>query len=110
MAEAIDPHVTSNWGTPDPRDASAYPKVDGTPLTQWAWEFLRRREDYRRRWQRLIANHGHKEILDAEKGSYRWVSPTESLREEFKVCTWAANCTLDPAVNRAPLFEGMSVS
>jgi len=110
MAEANDPRATLDWGTPDPCDADAYPAVKGTPLSQWAWEFLRRREDYRRRWLQLTASHGRKEIHDTEQGSEtRWLSPTEALRVEFRVCAWAANNTLDPTNGRAPLFEGSIV-
>ncbi|MBR0694067.1 hypothetical protein [Bradyrhizobium lablabi] len=42
----------SQWGTPDPRNASAYPDTDA-PLTLYAWQFLRRRPDYRKRWTQL---------------------------------------------------------
>jgi hypothetical protein len=54
------------WGIPDWRDEKAYPKK----LTDmdWHWEFLRRREDYRKDWdvcadkieiyERLISNYG----------------------------------------------------
>lgn len=43
---------------PDWRDASAYPKEAKFSPSQWAWEFLRRREDYRTDWQEF-----HDEIM-----------------------------------------------
>jgi hypothetical protein len=39
------------WNVPDWRDASAYPKPDALDETLWRWEFLRRREEYRRDWE-----------------------------------------------------------
>ncbi len=44
----------AQWGIPDPRQASGYP-ADGTLFVQWAWEFLRRRDDYRAQWSETIA-------------------------------------------------------
>jgi hypothetical protein len=63
LAKATSRSATIDWGTPDPRDAAAYPSVAGTPPTHWAWEFLRRRDDYRRRWQQLNREQGHHAIL-----------------------------------------------
>jgi hypothetical protein len=39
-----------DWGTPDPRDGAAYPDPNSTSPAQWAWELLRRREDFRKAW------------------------------------------------------------
>jgi len=41
----------ADWGVPDWRDASAYPKAETTATREWWWEFTRRRPDYRRLWQ-----------------------------------------------------------
>lgn len=43
------------WGIPDWRDASAYPDPENTSDLQWKWEFLRRREDYRKDWETYSA-------------------------------------------------------
>jgi hypothetical protein len=43
-----------NWGTPDPRDGAAYPSPDSTSPSQWAWELLRRRPDYRKAWSEIV--------------------------------------------------------
>lgn len=40
-----------NWGIPDWRDEAAYPVKDSSPVI-WAWEFLRRNEEYRTAWLR----------------------------------------------------------
>lgn len=55
MAKAKSRRATNDWGTPDPRNASVYPKATSeTPMTQWGWEFLRRRANYRERWQQAV--------------------------------------------------------
>lgn len=41
-----------DWGVPDWRDESAYPKPDQLTNTLWKWEFLRRDEGYRNDWLR----------------------------------------------------------
>lgn len=38
----------NNWGVPDWRDGAAY--KTNLSKTQWRWEFLRRRNDYREDW------------------------------------------------------------
>jgi hypothetical protein len=40
---------------PDWEDESQYPDPQTAPLYQWAWEFLRRNEDYWKAWKELIA-------------------------------------------------------
>jgi hypothetical protein len=55
----------------------AYPSVSGTPPTQWAWEFLRRRNDYRQRWQHLNSEQGRRTILDSH-GTVRSLSKSEA--------------------------------
>jgi hypothetical protein len=112
MAKAAPPHAISDWGTPDPREANAYPS-ESAPMVKWAWEFLRRSEDYRRRWERLTADYGDKKISETEKGrQIHWRSPTDVLRAEFRICPYTApgmNNTLDPADSRPPLFEGAEI-
>lgn len=39
---------TAEWNVPDWRDTSAYPRPDDLGLVHWRWEFLRRRDDYRK--------------------------------------------------------------
>jgi hypothetical protein len=115
MAEAVTCFATHDWGVPDPRDVGAYPSATAaTPMTQWAWEFLRRREDYRRRWERLNRDRGHKEICETEDedGPVRkvhWQSPLEALRREFRICASRVNSTLDPCNGQPPVFEGAEV-
>ncbi len=41
------PNLRMNWGVPDYREKDDYPKPDDLTLTEWRWEFLRRRNDYR---------------------------------------------------------------
>ena len=57
MDQAADRYtpVMAQWGIPDPRQASGYPDPDTAPMAQWAWEFLRRSDDYREQWSETIA-------------------------------------------------------
>jgi hypothetical protein len=104
MAEAASRSVITDWGTPDPRDADAYP-ARAASLQQFAWEFLRRRQDYRRRWQQLTTDHGHKQSGIGQGGrAARWRSAAEVLREQYRV-----HDAPDPRVDRPPLFEGADV-
>ena len=52
MAKAASRPAISDWGIPDPRDAVAYPVAATWP--HWGWQFLRRRRDYRRRWEEVV--------------------------------------------------------
>jgi hypothetical protein len=129
MAKAESNVATSPWGTPDPRDSSAYPTVANTAMRQWAWEFLRRRSDYRVRWDQKVrpffGAHGdwdeaaidrdHEECVKRarqEGRHYRWVAPWSALEEEFRVVSSATtgNGVLDPRCNRPPLFGGESIA
>ncbi|MBF0371590.1 MAG: hypothetical protein HQL52_19305 [Magnetococcales bacterium] len=38
---------------PDWRDPNAYPSPEGTPLSKWAWEFLRRNPDYQKDYHEI---------------------------------------------------------
>jgi hypothetical protein len=91
------------WGTPDPRDASAYPDTDA-PLTQYAWQFLRRRPDYRKRWTQLQSSG----LAESDGRVELWRSAEQVLREEFKVRSTFANETLDPHSNVPPAFDRMA--
>jgi hypothetical protein len=95
MAAAGPRSDTTDWGTPDPRDAGAYPEpTSATLMPIWAWEFLRRRDDYRRRWLKVTNDRGIKEECATEHGrEIRWRSAAEVLREEFRICASGANAT-----------------
>lgn len=118
-------HATS-WGTPDPRDASAYPSRSAS-REQWAWEFLRRREDYRSRWIALVqpfldSSNGFNHVAVRRhnaatlKRGVRWVAPWDALRDEFKVSgnptvdATRHNITLDPRRDLPPWFDGLGVT
>ena len=108
MAEATSRPATSDWGTPDPRDGAAYPATATWP--QWGWQFLRRRRDYRRRYEQLIGGHGHRETCEIEDGrATHWRSPVEVLRHEYGIYPSSQNSTLDPCLDERPLFEGLEV-
>jgi hypothetical protein len=132
MAKAVTPPVISQWGTPDPHDKDAYPKVSETTYPQWAWELLRRRDDYRRCYEQLQRDGGYRRIVDAHINrenanaaihisredanaamsagkTVEWRSIREALREVFKVYPSRKNETLDPRENGAPLFEGVEI-
>jgi len=54
MTKKFDPaEYRRRWGIPDWRDATAYPRRLPDPI--WRWEFLRRREDYRKDYQTFHA-------------------------------------------------------
>jgi hypothetical protein len=126
MAKAPPPSAITDWGIPDPRKAAGYPPAAGTLPTEWAWEFLRRSEDYRRRWVQLIREQGHRVIVatdgtvrpvskseaDAARSAgktVKWSAPREVLRVEFRVHPSRKNETLDPREKHAPLFEGREI-
>lgn len=130
MAKATPVIVTSRWGTPDPRDPAAYPKeTSATPMTQWAWEFLRRRSDYRVRWEKLVRpflndrqefdqaaidrdNEAAVTRARQERRGYHWQVPWEALSDQFGVSGASALCntTLDPRLDQPPLFEGSFIN
>jgi hypothetical protein len=119
-------HATSSWDTPDPRDADAYPSASAS-LEQLAWEFLRRREDYRKRWAESVrpflnGNNGFDLALvrrhnaDALRRRECWRAPWSALCDEFRVSGNPAvdaaryNITLDPRRAVPPWFEGLGVT
>jgi hypothetical protein len=126
MAKATTEYSTA-WGTPDPCDPDAYPKA--TPMPQWAWEFLRRRRDYRERWGKLVRpfldgdgnldlaavqRHNLHALTDAAEGKprRRWAAPWDALREEFRVYSNNASNigALDPRFEQPPIFDGLSTT
>jgi hypothetical protein len=118
MAKATLGSATLDWGTPDPRDADAYPKVAlETPMTQWAWEFLRRRQDYRTRWEKLVKpfikadrtwdQETEDRLLEENFLLYVW--PIQSLGAEFGVRRSPGNHYLDPRTSHPPVFKGLTV-
>ena len=110
MAKAAKRPATSEWGTPDPCNARAYPSVSGTLPTQWAWEFLRRRPDYRRRYEQLIGDRGRRKTCETQDDrTTTWRSPAEVLRQEFRIYPSSQNSSLDPCLDERPLFEGVEV-
>lgn len=62
--------TTTQWNIPEWRDAAAYPKKpDDLTDTEWRWEFLRRRTDYREDW--MIHSQGTYQYLLAHAKSKR---------------------------------------
>ena len=139
MDQATSPVGTSRWGTPDPRDANAYPKpTSSTPRSQWAWEFLRRRTDYRCLWEKQVkpflndcsnfdeARHFSTSAI-RKRREHRLLgfgvvvvnhntescpAPLVAHQDRFPVFSGNSNfCnfTLDPRLARPPLFDGMFI-
>lgn len=48
---------TNEWGTPDWLDAAAYSNFADWDFDRWHWEFLRRRDDYRRDYKAAYRAH-----------------------------------------------------
>jgi hypothetical protein len=124
MAKGDRRSGTSSWGLPDPRDGGAYVKPAEAPMTAWAWEFLRRRRNYRQRWDRLVGrflnergelDHDkiERERAAAEinairnKVSFEWTMPIAALGDEFGLdySPISGNGLLDPRVSRPPIFK-----
>jgi hypothetical protein len=53
--------TATEWGVPDWRDETAYPRPDQISDKLWRWEFIRRMQDYRKAWD--IASKAEYEIL-----------------------------------------------
>jgi hypothetical protein len=106
MAKAAPIFATGAWGTPDPRVESAYPPV--APPGQWAWELLRRRNDYRNRWLELIGR-----FLDDPDST--WLENEMGialgrLEREFRIMFTTrpgSNTALDPRIGTPPIFQGL---
>jgi hypothetical protein len=127
MAKGDRRSGTSSWGLPDPTDAAAYVKPAEAPMTAWAWEFLRRREDYRKRWQQLIGRflneHGELDgvAIDREREAietnalkngqpFEWKMPQVALGDEFGITfSSIGNIALNPRVSDPPPFKGVDM-
>ena len=125
MAEAADRYTPFmvQWGIPDPRQAGSYPG-DETSFTQWAWEFLRRRDDYRAQWLETIAPHlgadgefdeaawyramqqGRMRAVTARQ-PYSIVNPIEALARNFGIGSLGG---VDPRHSGPQYFDGRSIS
>jgi hypothetical protein len=98
-------------------------------MPQWAWEFLRRRQDYRNRWNEFVRpflndgdggfdipavqrhNRENASCALREGQQFHWVPPWEALRAEFRVFGVASyNSTLDPRLEQPPAFDGRSTT
>lgn len=53
-------HQQTDWGVPNYQEESEYPKSNDLDDTHWRWEFLRRRQDFRKEWLKHAEN------------SYKW--------------------------------------
>ena len=136
MAKAVASDATYDWGTPDPRDADAYPRPPVTPMTQWSWEFLRRRKDYRSLWgtevgafvddhEGTLVDQDHRtkrqafecylveylqNPLPGEKPpSFQWRHPAQRMGERFKVIGGGLNPLADPRLPHPPIFQHQQV-
>jgi hypothetical protein len=128
VAKAANRSPISDWGVPDPHDRAAYSETATWP--EWAWQFLRRRDDYRQRWEEVVWPYINadgswnldKEDRDAEEEEIRarregrafcWRHPLQIMRDEFKVYSVGlpgANASLDPRLEKPPGFEGDCVA
>jgi Proteobacterial transcriptional regulator-like domain len=119
MVKAASGHATDDWGTPDPRDADAYPKPASTSPQQWAWEFLRRNPDYRRDWAKHIGRflNARGELDDAAFESeyaeiiarlqpaglpFTLSPPYEAVADKYQLTASTANNFLDPRLEHPP--------
>jgi hypothetical protein len=50
----MNAEIQARWGIPDWTNSEAYPKQARDAI--WWWEFLRRRPDYRQRWEAVVAD------------------------------------------------------
>ncbi|MFM9889895.1 MAG: transcriptional regulator domain-containing protein [Rickettsiales bacterium] len=106
-----------NW-----RDASQYPSPSNTSAARWAWEFLRRNQEYQHSWQTMIAPYitidgeydddAAMEIVKRDRIKRKTlkeihvVSPAKIFMKKFGITTLC-----DPA-NKSPTigFDTQSVS
>jgi hypothetical protein len=127
MDQAADRYtpVMAQWGIPDPRQASGYPDPDTAPMAQWAWEFLRRSDDYREQWSETIApllkedgefdedlwaRIKQSAFLEAARAGRTLTikDPFEALARNFGLAwTWGS---FDPRRTHGPMFEGRMVT
>ena len=124
MDQAADKYTPAmaQWGIPDPRQTNGYPG-DKAPMAQWAWEFLRRRDDYRRQWLTTIApylsadgefdDHAFDRAMEpvrrlamATRQGYRIEQPIDALMRDFSLHTG----NIDPRRRDRPMFEAHFIS
>jgi hypothetical protein len=112
------------------RSTGSVYKVDNgkripTPMERWAWEFLRRRSDYRDRWNQLVRpflddpEAIERHYLEVTRKAMQQGLPVSLdppsalignlLRDEFKVfgCIFF-NRFVDPRLAEPPRFEGLN--
>jgi hypothetical protein len=85
-------------------------------MVQWAWEFLRRRTDYREQWQKevqpLIKGDGEWDAetdrRSCEADPIRYVSPLSSFGRKFKVRPDKGNEYLAPHLGCPPGFDHLA--
>jgi hypothetical protein len=83
------PRGANEWGIPDWRDANFYRGLTNWSTDRWQWEFLRRREDYRRDFEAAAREVG------SMKPCFEHVGAEKYDLEEFfdpKISDWKAIC------------------
>jgi hypothetical protein len=83
---AMDISDTNDWGLPDWTKEAAYPRPAGTPITVWAWQFLRRWPAYHVFWLEKIQPFLNKDddCISRDIGG-RWWPYHDELRTQFGV-------------------------
>lgn len=107
----MNSEAAKKWGLPDWRDNAAYP-LDRL-VTEWRWEFLRRRPDYRNEWikRSVLGVHpsldplksfedGNGEVVDPDGPAYCYAEDVDIARLQFGV-----SVIYDPAW-RGPPYIG----
>lgn len=117
----IDNSWQSNW------KSQSYPSPETTSLKQWAWEFLRRNEDYQKDYATAsvipLENHGADSIdrgvpvryiysdpqpRDDEKVVYRMVAPHSSDIAYQDLCNkWSISAMFNPSLAYSEWLEGL---
>ena len=76
---------------PDWTDPNNYPDPTNTSRLEWAWQFLRRNQEYQRLWAKLIKPHYDPALVDASlaradrEAGFRSVSNRPRLPEELEL-------------------------
>ena len=104
----------TDWGVPDWRDSSAYPRPDDLDLTGWRWQFVRRRHDYRKYWDRNspAAWERHRQFVELKRAQGHYKFPLHPLGEGFSfkaedeaVNAFGMDIILDPRLASLPDFS-----
>ena len=87
---------TNEWGTPDWLDAAAYSNFSDWDFDRWRWEFLRRRDDYRRDYKAAYRSRIAAGYMDAkmdEKSFFHDGAELYELVQYFdpSVSSWGAD-------------------